>query len=125
MNIEQKIAFRRLLSDCLMYMSEKGRDQNEILTALDKLEDSVEMIIDTDLHVMLSIAPRFIMQNAEKRQFRQLIALTLESISRPGMKPEKILEIIDGIQEWVEVGTDKALKAAIGKPKMQVRRLPN
>lgn len=128
MNTEQRIAFRKLLSDCLMYMSEKGRDKNEILTVLDRLEKNVDSIIDLELHNVYANAPTFAMSNEQKARFRQMIALTLEKISRPGTTPVQVLEMINGVEDWIKIASERAARASIDKPRLRVDRkkdLPN
>jgi hypothetical protein len=128
MNTEQRIAFRKLLSDCLMYMSEKGRDQNEILTVLARLESSVTNIINTELHNVYTNAKPFTMSAEQQVRFRQMIALTLDKISQPGTTPLKVLEMINGVEDWIKIHSEKAARAAIDKPRLRVDRkkdLPN
>jgi hypothetical protein len=128
MNTEQRIAFRKLLSDCLMYMSEKGRDRNEILTVMQKLKDAVQNIIDTELHEVYTNAPTYRMNPEDEIRFRQMIALTLDRISKPGTTPLQVLEMINGVEDWIKIKSEKAARAAIEKPRLRVERkkdLPN
>jgi hypothetical protein len=124
MNTETKIAFRQLLSDVLMFMMETGRDRHEILSMLDKLETAVEKLINTELSVMLP-GCFYLMDAKIKTEFRLGIAGTLDAISKPGVTPEKVMELIRSQEGWANEQIELALKKFAGKPKMYATRLPN
>jgi hypothetical protein len=124
MNIEQKIAFRKLLSDVLMHMSEPVRTKDELLTVLEKLEKSIAQIVDVTAKNMLSIADTYRMEGEDQIKFRTQIAFTLQAIASEKL-PEKILELINNLETWVDNTTEIWVRKCIGKPKMNIRKLPN
>lgn len=126
MNLEIKLAFRRLLSDALMYMCQNGRDKNEILTMMDKLEKATSEIIHLELTTNVpgtTIIPSYKMKDAERIVYRQNIAITLEKIQTPGIKPESVLDMINQLENWVENEVGRVVAIALGKPKMTISRL--
>ncbi len=126
MNLEIKLAFRKLLSDALMYMCQKDRDKNEILTMMDKLEKATSEIIELELTTNVpgtTIIPSYKMKDAERIVYRQNIAITLEKIQTPGIKPESVLDMINQLENWVENEVGRVVAIALGKPKMTISRL--
>ena len=126
MNLEIKLAFRKLLSDALMYMCQKDRDKNEILTMMDKLEKATSEIIKLELTTNVPgtiIIPSYKMKDAERIVYRQNIAITLEKIQTPGIKPESVLDMINQLENWVENEVGRVVAIALGKPKMTISRL--
>ena len=126
MNLEIKLAFRKLLSDALMYMCQKDRDKNEILTMMDKLEKATSEIIHLELITNVpgtTIIPSYKMKDAERIVYRQNIAITLEKIQTPGIKPESVLDMINQLENWVENEVGRVVAIALGKPKMTISRL--
>ncbi len=126
MNLEIKLAFRKLLSDALMYMCQQDRDKNEILTMMDKLEKATSEIIDLELTTNVpgtTIIPSYKMKDAERVVYRQNIAITLEKIQTPGIKPESVLDMINQLENWVENEVGRVVAIALGKPKMTISRL--
>jgi hypothetical protein len=122
MNVEQKLAFRQLLSDILMYMSEAGRTKSEILTVQDRLEKDIEKMIDADLQRGYSFAQHYKMPDVTRIKWRTKIAGVLYMIAQPECTPAKIITQIHDLEAFAEGMLDAALRAAIGKPKMFIKK---
>jgi hypothetical protein len=128
MNTEVKIAFRKLLSDCLLEMTSPGRDKNEILTITEKLEASVTKVIDHELHEVLTNAPGYSMSEAERVAFGTRLAITLETIAQPGMNGQRLLDLIKNFEAFIETTAEAAARRLVDKPRMRITRmrdLPN
>jgi hypothetical protein len=119
MNTEQKIAFRSLISDVLMHMMEKGRSPGEILEVQQKLDDSVVKLINNNLQAMMP-GPVYLMGPADKTEWRVLIAGTLYSIGQPECNPSRVMEMIKGLEKWIEDVIERTLRHYVGKPKMTI-----
>jgi hypothetical protein len=128
MNTELKLQFRQTMSDCLHYMVEPGRDKNEILTVMNKLEKAVTDIINVELHEIITNAPKYQMLPNDRVLFGTRVAMTLEYIATPDRSPQTIVEMIKGFENFIEICAEKAAKGLVEKPKMRVSRmkdLPN
>src|SRR5208282_2858112 len=124
MNVDQKIAFRQLLSDCLMFMAAEGRNQHEILSTQYKLEASVEKLIGANAGIVLLAADSFKFSDADRIVFRQNIAIALDQIGKRGITKEQVMKIIHDLEAWVEGQIDKwinKIARAAGKPRMNYR----
>jgi hypothetical protein len=119
MNTEQKIAFRSLISDVLMHMTEKGRSPGEILEVQNQLETAVIKLINNNLQVMLP-GTVYLMGPADKTEFRLNIAGTLLEISKPDCTAPKVMELIKAQEKWIEDVIERSLRHAVGKPKVSI-----
>lgn len=128
MNTETKIAFRAVVSEVLLYMVEPGRDRNEILTVLDKLEKIVTDLIYIEMMASMPGVDQYKMKPADQVVFRAQIAAILEVMSRPDTTPEKLLQMVKDLEKWIEDLAEQHLQifsASLGKPKLKITRLPN
>jgi hypothetical protein len=128
MNTETKIAFRAVISEVLLYMVEPGRDQNEILTVLDKLEKVTSDLIHLEMLASMPDATEYKMKVADRIVFRGQIAAILEVMSRHTSTPETLLLLVKDMEKWIEGLAEEQLRIfahSFGKPKMKIIRLPN
>jgi hypothetical protein len=127
MNVEQKIAFRQLVSDVLMYMLENERSPSEILQVQQKLDEAVVKLINNNLQEMMQ-GPVYIMGAGDKTAWRVLIATVLATISKPDCSPGVVIDMIKDLEKWVEDIIERTLREFAGKPKVTITRgkdLPN
>jgi hypothetical protein len=124
MNVEQKIAFRQLVSDVLMHMMESSRTAAEILEIQDKLDAAVQKLINSNLQqLMPGQAPVYIMGAGDKTSWRMLIAGVLLTISKPECSPGVVIDMIKDLEKWVEDTIERTLREYAGKPKVSITRL--
>jgi hypothetical protein len=124
MNEQQNLQFRKTLSEALMHLCEPGRNQNEILVTVDRMEKTFCVCINADLQKIVPDAPEFKkMDPAQSVEFRQMIALTLETISTPGATGKTVVDLIHSIEKWLHDQTEKAVNRAIGKPDIQFKKM--
>jgi hypothetical protein len=124
MNVEQKIAFRQLVSDVLMYMLDSARTDSEILEVQEKLDTAVTKLINANLQQLLpGQAPVYIMGAGDKTTWRVLIAGVLLTIGKPECSLGVVIDMIKDLEKWVEDTIERTLREYAGKPKVSITRL--
>jgi hypothetical protein len=126
MTVEQKLAFRQLVSDCLMEMSAAGKRnaQGEVLEVMHKLEEITERLIDANITAQYGTAIPYTMPALIRQEWRKKISGLLLTASMNDA-PEKIVLGIHDLESFVIGLTEKGLRDAIGKPKFNIKKLPN
>lgn len=124
MTVEQKIAYRQLVSDILLYMSEKGRSESEILEVQAKLEKAIENLISGIVAIIVPGAQKFYISIKQKIEFRKAVAQTLIRIGKASCRPEQVLELIDNLELWAENRLEEYTRLSMGRAKMKITRLP-
>lgn len=124
MTTEQKIAYRQVISEVLMYMAEHGQDRHEVLTVLDRLETDTGKLIHATIQSAFDapLREKQELTNQEKQEFRMQIATALELISRQGTTPQQVMEQIHGIETLVDRFTENHMRIYVGKPKFKITR---
>jgi hypothetical protein len=124
MTVEQKLAYRAMISEVMLYMAASVRSESEVLEVLHKMEKTLQVFISGVVQRMVPGAGPYLLSGKEKTSFRQALAVALDRIGKPGCTPQTVLEMIDNLENWADNRIEEGARFATGKPQMRIRRLP-